>query len=701
MTELLLTEAVPLAHALVSRVAEDLGVRCLFIKGPAAVVQGLRTPRTSVDVDALIDPSGLEKLRARLTELGWVDEHPYSTPTAGTYSRTHRHRSWPCELDLHVTFPGLYADPQTVFDLLWKRRAAVSLAGQQVNCPDQRAHALVLALNLLRDPYETSNTAALGTLVEFASGIFDADDLADLGRLAGAIGAPDTAAPFLEALGAPNEGLGQTAPEDLRAWRMRTQRSWRVATWIDDARHQRLRSLPVYLWRAVVLSESEVRMADPTLSPGRAALARARVRRLRRGVAALPSAIRSVWSGTDRPFPGIVPGSPSAVSGTGVPEVVIATLLRPEVETGVQTYLQALAAQLRTQGRPVSVVSPFAAGSLLVLPAKALRLPLHWQSRVLAVSWLQRRQTHFLRALLRRRLQRLPKGGVVYAQCPASADAALSVRHGEPVVMVAHFDGLHSDEWSDRGEVDLDDRFSSQVRDFEADVLSRLDGIVFVSEWSRSLLEERVPALRSVPSVTVPNFVEARRASVTETPSPVADLVSVGTLEPRKNQGYLLEVLAAARARGHRYTLDLVGDGVCRRAWEKRARELGLADHVRFLGFRHHARGLLAGHRAYVHPARMENLPFALIEAMAEGLPVVAGAVGAIPSMFHQGVEGLFWPLDDAAAAADVLAELLTPPGRAERMGEAARDLVVREYAASVVVPRLEAFLDIVPARPH
>jgi CDP-glycerol glycerophosphotransferase (TagB/SpsB family) len=291
---LTLPEAVPLAHALVHRIARDVDVRVLFIKGPAAVAQGLRSSGTSADVDALVDPSRLERLRTRLAELGWVDPHPYSTPTAADYSRTHRHPSWPCELDLHVTFPGLYADRQAVFERLWARRAAVDVAGLQLPCPDVQAHTLVLALNSLRDGHSAAKTVALEALAERVTATFGSEALTELGELAGGVGASDTSAPFLAMVGAPNEGLGSTSEADLQAWRLRTQPAWRVATWLRGVRQQPLRSRPSYLWRAVVLSEAELRSAHPELPPGRKALARARWRRIKRGLSAAPSALNAV-----------------------------------------------------------------------------------------------------------------------------------------------------------------------------------------------------------------------------------------------------------------------------------------------------------------------------------------------------------------------------------------------------------------------
>jgi CDP-glycerol glycerophosphotransferase (TagB/SpsB family) len=295
-SSLTLPEAVPLAHALLDRVAQAAGVRVLFIKGPAAAEQGLRSPRTSADVDTLVDPAGLERLRARLTELGWVDDHPYSTPTAAGYSRTHRHPAWPCELDLHVTFPGLYADPQAVFEHLWSRRAAVDVAGQEIACPDVQAHTLLLALNSLRDPHSIAKSGALEDLAERVAATFDAVALTEIGQLASNLGASDTSAPFLSMVNAPNQGLGSTSAADMEAWRLRTQPAWRVATWMRGLREQPIGSVPRYLWRAVVLSEAELRSAHPELPPGRRALARARWRRLKRGATRAPAALKSIRS---------------------------------------------------------------------------------------------------------------------------------------------------------------------------------------------------------------------------------------------------------------------------------------------------------------------------------------------------------------------------------------------------------------------
>lgn len=303
MTQLTRSEAVQLAHALVDRVAQELDVRVLFIKGPIASTQGLRGLRGSVDVDVLVDPTRRSQLAERLTQMKWVDEHPYTSPTVlPMHSMTHRHTQWSCELDLHDRFPGFFADPQQVFELLWDRREAVEVATRTLACPDPVAHALILALHSLRDPHDAGKAHELSQLVETVGSIADTAWLSDLAQLAGDLGAADTAAPFLERVGAPEVGRGSTSPEDIQAWSLRTNPIDATAvSWVNELLLLPWRRRPGYLWYAAVLSEKELRLADPWLPPGRRAILRARIRRLLRGVRAVPRALVAVRDVSRRP----------------------------------------------------------------------------------------------------------------------------------------------------------------------------------------------------------------------------------------------------------------------------------------------------------------------------------------------------------------------------------------------------------------
>jgi FkbM family methyltransferase len=296
----------------------------------------------------------------------------------------------------------------------------------------------------------------------------------------------------------------------------------------------------------------------------------------------------------------------------------------------------------------------------------------------------------FLRQALRRCLAGTPDA-VVYAQCPGSAAAALKVRTTQPVVLVAHFNISEGDEFAQSGLIKSGGRLHRAIRAFEADVLPRLDGIIYVSEHTRAVVEERLPATKALPSRTIHNSVPMiDRGPVART----GDLITVGALERRKNHSYLLEVLAAARRRGHRYTLSIVGDGPERPRLERLVHEVGVADQVRFHGFQSDPRALMAGHSLYCHTATTESFGLVVIEAMAERLPVLAGRVGGIAEILRPGLDGDFWPLDDAETAATILIERMTDPGTlADRSAHAAAR--AREaFSTQAQGARLLDFLD-------
>jgi glycosyltransferase involved in cell wall biosynthesis len=381
-----------------------------------------------------------------------------------------------------------------------------------------------------------------------------------------------------------------------------------------------------------------------------------------------------------------------------LPEILIATVMRHNGGSGLQSHVRTFDGYLRDSGRHVSIVSPFAARSPFVLPMFAARLGIRPASRAAAVWWHQYWHAHYLKAALTTQLARRPDS-VIYAQCPISAGVALQVRTTQPVVMVAHFNISQADEWADEGEIPRDGRMFRSIRSFEDRVLTGLDGIVYVSEFTRAGLEDRLPALKHLPAAVVPNAV-ASGSNTTGRPTPRADLITVGRLDSRKNQRYLLEILAAARKQGRRYTLSIIGGGSDRPVLEARAAELGVADQVTFLGYQPNPRGLMREHKVYCHTSTTESFGIVLVEAMSEGLPVITSAVGGIPEVIRPGVDGLFWPLDDAAKAAELLIGLLDDPAAQARLAAGGQARAEAEYSAKVVGGRLAGFLDHTGIRP-
>jgi glycosyltransferase involved in cell wall biosynthesis len=256
--------------------------------------------------------------------------------------------------------------------------------------------------------------------------------------------------------------------------------------------------------------------------------------------------------------------------------------------------------------------------------------------------------------------------------------------------MAVHFNVSQADEWVNKGKLRHGDRVYRQIQALEEQILPQLDGIVYVSEFMRSELEERLPQLRAIHSSVIPNFLTLPPAKGSA--SRTGDLVNVGTLEPRKNQAYLIEILSAAKRMGHRYSLTLIGDGPDREKLEHLATRAGLSGQLHFLGFRADAARIVGEHRLYCHAARMENFGLAILEAMAQAVPVIATPVGGTMEVFEDGVEGTFWPLDDAEEAARRLIELMGDPTKLLAMGAAGRRRVANRFTSDIVGRQLYEF---------
>ena len=121
-------------------------------------------------------------------------------------------------------------------------------------------------------------------------------------------------------------------------------------------------------------------------------------------------------------------------------------------------------------------------------------------------------------------------------------------------------------------------------------------------------------------------------------PDGAAVLLSVGDLNKNKNHRAVLEALARMENRNLHYVV--CGRGPLKEELETFAREKGLADRVRFMGYRDDIPAFYAMADVFVFPSFREGLSVSVMEAMASGLPIVCSRIRGNTDMVEDGVNG-------------------------------------------------------------
>jgi glycosyltransferase involved in cell wall biosynthesis len=181
---------------------------------------------------------------------------------------------------------------------------------------------------------------------------------------------------------------------------------------------------------------------------------------------------------------------------------------------------------------------------------------------------------------------------------------------------------------------------------------------------------------------------------------PKVSILFAGQVGQRKGVGDLLQALAKPAVRALDWELVIAGSGEIE-SHTKLARELGIGDRVRFLGWvdLQKISELMRSADIFVLPSYLEGLPMAIIEAMANGLPVVTTPVGAIPDMITDGETGLLAPAGDVDALSGAFLRLLQSPELRAKISAAARQRYLRDFTVSAMCDGLETVFNSVSAK--
>jgi glycosyltransferase involved in cell wall biosynthesis len=189
----------------------------------------------------------------------------------------------------------------------------------------------------------------------------------------------------------------------------------------------------------------------------------------------------------------------------------------------------------------------------------------------------------------------------------------------------------------------------------------------------------------------VPNFVDVPAIEPKQTLG--AGVVYAGRLSEEKGVDVLIEAATLQPS----LSVEIAGDGPARSELERLAEVNGTHDRIRFHGHLspHELRALIGSAVALVVPSRYyENMPLAVLEGFAVGVPVVASALGGLTELIDPGTDGAVVPPNDPGALAEALGDLLSSPARAFEMGQAGRAKAEREFAPDRHLDRLDRIYD-------
>jgi glycosyltransferase involved in cell wall biosynthesis len=259
--------------------------------------------------------------------------------------------------------------------------------------------------------------------------------------------------------------------------------------------------------------------------------------------------------------------------------------------------------------------------------------------------------------------------------------AVLGRLAGVPVVIA------HEHSWSYEGE---------PVRRFlDGHVIGRLaHAFVAVSERDRTrmMMVEGVPPEKIIvlpnPYLPRPRSESLNLRAHLRIPAAAPLIATVAVLRPEKALEVLLQAFAELSAMIPHAMLVIGGDGPCRGVLEQQARDIGISERVRFMGWWHDVGGLLEAADVAAMTSDREGAPLFALECMAHMTPLVSTDVGNISELLGEGQGVVTVPRRDPQAMAHALAALLRDPERraaqasaaAERLPPYEIDNVTREF---------------------
>lgn len=233
---------------------------------------------------------------------------------------------------------------------------------------------------------------------------------------------------------------------------------------------------------------------------------------------------------------------------------------------------------------------------------------------------------------------------------------------GKPLVMTLHGGAMPE--------------FMSRFPRWTMAVLKRANCLVTPSEFLRRAVVERGLEAR-----VIPNLIDLRHYQYRYRTRLRPKLFWMRSFHPIYNPTLAIRVLSRVREQMPDASLVMAGQHKGAESEVGRlARTLGVDGAVHFPGFLDRDGKRRQGNAAdiFINTNRVDNMPVAVLEAGAMGLPIVATAVGGVPDLLADGRDGVLVPDDDDQAMANAVLRLLDDPSLAGRLSRNGRRMAER-----------------------
>lgn len=215
-----------------------------------------------------------------------------------------------------------------------------------------------------------------------------------------------------------------------------------------------------------------------------------------------------------------------------------------------------------------------------------------------------------------------------------------------------------------------------QVVDFS---INQSDGVTAVSEY----LKEETYRLFDINKEikVIPNFIDLDRFKKSKKehfkkaicPEDEKIVTHVSNFREVKRVTDVVSAFGKVLENGVKAKLLMVGDGPERPKAENRCRELGICEHVRFLGKQDQVEEVLSISDLFMIPSGSETFGLAALEAMSCSVPIISSNIGGLPEVNIHGETGYLCELADIDCMAQHATEILTNEKLQQRMAKAAR----------------------------